>query len=299
MKKISLSLALTLSLFAGEVRIGQGSMSFTGGFLGFDKTVSEDITTYSLVQEHANMLSSKAFYAYDVTWYDSKHFKQMQSTYNTGVTQLFSWMPGGSSTDVFVPTMDYRLQGLDASLSLGYDVFHLDENNYFGIGGYLGINLPWIDSQSDSSALDNLPAGVDANTLYDFYKASKTHIKTYKIGVTFRGRKALAPSLSAYVDAVVAYQNGNIENDYANSDFNVDGSYNSFDLGLRFQPYEKDFDLLGITWSPRVFMTLGYKMERWSVDDVAIDISGMGLSMPKTTMKFDTDVGYFGVGYSF
>jgi len=300
MKKYSLLLlaSLSASLVAGEFRYGQGSMSFTGGFLGFEKSVSEDIYTISFVENHKNILGSKSFYAYDITWYDSKHFKQMQSYYNTGVSQAFSWMPG-SSTQTFVPTMDYRLQGLDIGFSLGYDLYNKDENNYFGIGGYIGINLPWIDSQKDDSYLDDLPVGVDANELYKYYKASKTDIMTYKLGVTFRGRRSLAPSLSAYANAVVAYQTGSVENDYANSDFNVDGSYSSLDIGMRFQPYEKDHKWLGITWSPRAFLTLGYKMEKWSVDDVAIDISGMGMQMPKNTMEFDTDTVYMGVGYSF
>jgi len=299
MKKLALSLAILSSLSAVEFRYGHGDMSFTGGFLGFTQTVTEGIDTFSLEETHKNILSSKTFYAYSITWYDSEHFKQMQSTYNTGVNQAVSWMPSIVSDEVFIPTMDYRLQGLDASLSLGYDLYHIDENNYFGVGGYLGINLPWIDSQKDSSYLDDLPAGVDANKLYEFYKASKTDITTYKLGLGLYARKSIMPSISGYLNAIVAYQTGSIENDYAHSDFSVDGTYKSLDLGIRFQPYERDHRLFGVTWSPRVFVTAGYKMERWSVDDVAIDISGMGLSMPKTTMKFDTDVGYLGVGYSF
>jgi len=298
MKKTLFCLALATSLFSGELRYGHGSMSFTGGFLGFEQTVSEGIDTFSFEQNHKNVLGSKTFYAYSLTWYDSQHFKQMQSMYNTGVNQTFSWM-NLSGTDTFIPTMDYRLQGLDASLSIGYDLYHKDENNYFGVAGYLGINLPWIDSQKDSSYLDNLPAGVDKNKLYDLYKASKTDIKTYKVGLAVYSRTKLAPTLSGYLNAIYAYQTGNISNDYAHSDFDVDGTYKALDIGVRFQPYEKNYRWLGITWSPRVYLTAGYKMERWSVDDVAIDISGAGMSMPKTTMKFDTDIGYVGVGYSF
>jgi len=299
MKKILLSVLVANSLFSGELRYGHGTMGFEGGFLGFTGKVTEGIDTFSFEQNHKNLFGSKTFYAYSITWYDSEHFKQMQSMYNTGVNQVVSWMPSTVSNNIFIPTMDYRLQGLDASVSLGYDLYHLDENNYFGVAGYLGINLPWIDSQKDSSYLDDLPAGVDANDLYDYYKASKTDIKTYKIGVGIYSRTSLAPSLSGYLNAVYAYQTGSISNDYAKSDFDVDGTYKALDIGVRFQPYEKDHKWLGITWSPRVYVTVGYKMERWSVDDVAIDISGMGLSMPKTTMKFDTDVGYVGVGYSF
>jgi hypothetical protein len=299
MKKLSFFLFVASALFAGEIRIGSGDMGFSGGFLGFDKKVTEGITTFGYEQNHKNIFGSKSFYCYNITWYDSDHFKQMQSIYNTGVNQLFSWMPPIVSSNVFVPTMDYRLQGLDASLSLGYDLSHKDENNYFGIGGYLGINLPWIDSQKDSSYLDNIPAGIDVNKLYDFYKVSKTDIQTYKLGVGIYTKTSLTSTLSVYANGVYAYQTGSMENDYAKSDFNVDGTYKSLDIGLRYSPYQKNHRFLEITWSPRVYITAGYKLERWSVDDVAIDISGMGINMPKTTMKFDTDIGYLGFGYSF
>ena len=299
MKKITLSLLLCSALFSGELRFGHGTMKFTGGFLGFTQSVSEGIDTFTFEQNHKNILGSKTFYAYNLTWYDSQHFKQMQSMYNTGVSQSFNWLLGGATPTTFVPTMDYRLQGLDASLSLGYDMYNLDENNYFGVGGYLGINLPWVDVKKDSHYLDNLPSGVDSSKLYKYYKDSKTDIKTYKLGIALYGRKSLVPSLSFYSNFILAYQTGSISNDYANSSMDVDGSYTSLDLGVRFQPYEQDFKLWKVTFSPRLYITAGYKMERWSVDDVAIDISGMNMKMPKTTMKFDTDTAYLGFGYSF
>jgi hypothetical protein len=314
MKKIALSLITTLSLFSGEFRYGHGDMTFSGGFLGFNQDVTEDIDTYTLVETHKNITGSKMFYAYSITWYDSAHFKQMQSAYNGTVTTYSSIIPSPTDTTdttttstpvettgdtLYIPTMDYSLQGLDASFSLGYDLYKKDENNYFGIAGYLGIDLPTIDSQKDSDYESTLPDDADREILKQFFLPSETDIMIYKIGAAFYSRASIVPTLSVYANGVYAYQTGNIENDYADSDFDVDGTYASLDIGLRFQPVEEDYKVLGITWSPRVFVTAGYKMERWKLEDVAIDISGMGLEVASSDMKIDTDIFYLGIGYTF
>jgi len=302
MKKLLITIfVLVLSSYGTEFRFGTGNMGFTGGFLGFSHKVTENITTFSLVELHKNISKYHTFYSYEITWYDSDHFKQMQSYYNSTVNsanEALNQIPFINRANIYIPTMDYTLQGLDAGISLGYDPYFEDENNYFGIGGYLGINLPWIDSKKDSSS-SSLPIDVDAATVEKFFKDSKTKIKTYKLGITFKGRKAIAPSFSAYFDSVLAYQVGNVKNDYAKADFDVDGTYTSFDIGIRFQPFEKNYDLSVITLKPRVFVTLGYKYQKWDVKDIAIDISGMGIKFPETTMKFDTNLAYLGVGYSF
>jgi len=301
MKKISLFLLGTISLFSGEFRYGYGDMTFNGGFLGFSQSVTEHIDTYSYEESHKNMLDSKWFYAYSITWYNSEHFQQMQSTYNNTVNTIannfFFSTPADSS--VFIPTMDYQLKGFDGSLSVGYDVYHKDENNYLGLAGYLGIDFPTIDSAKSDSYTTTLPSGVDQDLLEKYFLPSQTDITTYKIGIGFYGRKAIMPMLSLYANGIIAYQRGSVSNDYADSDFSVNGSYGALDVGLRFQPLEDNYEVLGITWSPRVYLTAGYKLERWQLDDVAIDISGMGIQMAPTDMSIDTDIVYFGIGYSF
>ncbi len=303
-KTLSFLIFISTISFGGEFQIGKGDMSFRGGMLGLTQTISEDITTYSLISNHSNIASSNLFYAYNFTWYDSKHLKQMQKTYNTGISQMTNiFLPylSSPSTKIYIPTMDYRLQGLDASISLGYDLMNEDENNYIGIGGYLGISLPWISATKANDPLPiSLPSTTKTNILYKYYKDSKTKIKTYKIGLAFYSRKKLIPTLSAYLNGIYAYQTGSISNDYAQSDFHVNGRFTSIDLGVRFQPYEGNFDLGVFTLSPRVFVTAGYRHNSWKYNDAAINISGMSsIKFPKTTMKIDTDVGYLGVGYSF
>ncbi len=314
MKKLFLFILFISLLEGSEFEFGKGSMSFTGGMLGLTQTISEDISSYSLISNHSNIGNSKIFYAYNFTWYDSKHLKQFQQIYNTGIQQaqnvINSFSPftsnlplignAISNTKIFIPTIDYRLQGLDASVSLGYDIVKKDENNYLGIAGYLGISTPWI---SATKANDPLPISLPTskkNMIYQYYKDSKTEIETYKIGLAIYSRVKLIPTLSAYLNGIYAYQTGSISNDYAKSDFDVDGHFTSIDMGVRFQPYEKDFDLGWLTLSPRIFVTAGYRHNSWTYDGASINISGMPtIKFPKTNMQIDTDIGYFGVGYSF
>lgn len=309
MRKILLIPFLGISLYSGEFQIGKGDMSFTGGMMGLTQTISENITSYSLISNHSNIGNSKVFYAYNFTWYDSEHMKQLQQTYNTGITQINNFFSPYNNfmsqnfmnQKIYIPTMDYRLQGLDAAISLGYDFINNGENNYLGIAGYLGISTPWISATKGNDILPvSLPKTTKNNILYNFYKNSKTKIKTYKLGVALYSRVNIAPSLSGYFNWIYAHQTGSISNDYAKSDFHVNGDFISFDIGMRFQPYEKNFDLGLFTLSPRLFATIGYRYNSWTYDDASINISGMPtVKFPKTTMKIKTDMAYLGVGYSF
>lgn len=301
MKKVLAFTLLTATLYCGEFQIGKGTMSFTGGMMGLTQTISEDITSYTFTQNHANIASSDIFYGYNLTWYDSNHMKQMQNTYNTGITQATKFFSPFlfASEKIYMPTMDYRLQGLDASISFGYDVINKDEDNYLGLAGYLGISTPWISSTKGNDPLPSLPGSTKTN-IYNYYKDSKTKIKTYKLGVALYSRAKLIPSLSGYLNAIYAHQTGSISNDYAQSDFHVNGNFTSLDMGLRFQPYEGNFDLGLFTLSPRLYITAGYRHNSWDYGDAAINISGLPtVKFPKTTMKIDTNIGYLGAGYSF
>jgi len=297
MKKGVLFLLSTVTLFSAEVRYGYGSMDFTGGFLGLSATLSEPVSIYSVEENHKNILSSNFFYSYNLTMYDSEHLKQMQQFYNTGVEQAVSWMPAIVSSNVYVPTIDYRIKGLDAAISIGYDLVHKGENTYIGIAPYLGINIPTIDSTRDSSS--SIPDTIDTSVLTDLYKASETEITTYKLGVGVYSSYEIKKSLSLYLNGVFAYQTGSIKSNYLNSDFDVDGTYSSLDAGIKFSPLSKDYKFLGITLSPRLYMTVGAKYDKWKVKDVALDMSGMNMSMPKSDMSIVNKSAYVGVGYSF
>ncbi len=310
MKKIVWSLVtLTALASAAEFQYGTGTFNMKGGFLGLTGSIGTDIDTFTLANRHTNIAGSDVFYSYDFTWMDSQTLKQAQHTYNNMATAANGFNPMPSST-FEIPSMDYRVKGMDANIRLGYDVIHKGEGDFLGLGVLVGISMPWIDSSSSAAPsgdairfiMDNQDSALTAAELF---KKSKTEIMTYKIGPSVNFQKTLvSDKLSAYGIASLAYQTGYIKNDYVDSKFTVNGSFQEVNLGLHYTPFTENYKLGWLTLSPRIYATLGYKYSKWDVDEMLINISGAEMSskiLDPLGMKFgfDSSVGYVGLGYSF
>ena len=278
------------SLHAGEIQTGKGTFELTGGFIGLDQSLKADINTYSLVEQHKNIFSSNWFYKYNFTWYDSKNMVQAQNTIN-GYLGNNPLLPPGMPV---VPSIDYRFQGLDLNVVLGRDLLHNDEQNYLGFGLLVGLSTPWIDSKKDSNNNDS-----SSDSAMNAMKKSKTKILTYKVGISLSASKSLNDYFSLYAKGNVAYQTGSIKNDYANADLSVNGIFQEYDAGIKFQPFSEDYKLGWFTLSPRLYATLGYRYSSWKMNDVNIDITGLNTQFTQTDLKMNASVGYFGLGYSF
>jgi len=291
MKKIILlsSIVATLS-FGAEVQWGHGTVKVKGGFIGLDYTISDDIDTYTLIENHKNLMNTNWFYGYDFTIFDSKKIRQAQRTINTGISNLNTFLDI-TGTSLTIPELEYRLQGADLGISIGYDLIHESDRDYLGVGAYGGISLPYIKSSK------SLSSTVKVNlALADYFKDSKTEFTTFKIGIGAYGQKSLNDMLSVYANAIYAFQTGSVENDYINSDFDVDGTYLELNAGLKFRPVKGKVGFL----SPNLYGTIGWRYREWNVDDVALNISGIAsLHTPKSDMKFSTNVVTVGLGYSF
>jgi len=300
MKKMALVLlGLSSVVVASELEYGKGTFSMTGGFLGLTGTIDTDVTTYSLVERHSNI--GDFFYSYDFTWYDSSVLKQTQHTYNDMASMMS------------IPEMEHRLKGLDANIRIGYDVIHEDQDNFLGLGVLVGVSIPWLDSSKsdddsnddDSGSSDSIFAGAgDMVDTDDMFKDSKTEIMTYKIGPTINFQRAFNKNLSIYGIGSYAYQTGYVKNDYADSDFTVNGTFQEYNLGLYFTPFTETYKWGWLSLSPRLYATVGYKYSKWDVDEMVIDISGNKMSsdlLSPLAMEFgmESSVGYVGVGYSF
>jgi len=292
-KVLSLCLIAGTLATASEIRYGHGTYALNGGFLGLTSRHTTDISSYSLVEQHQNIFKTRGYYAYNITWYDSDILVQNQQTLETGVSQANSLIPlGTSATQVQIPGLNYRYEGLDAQGVIGYDLYHQGENDFLGVGLLVGISLPWIDTQKSSDSQND-------STFTDMYEKSKTEIMTYRVGPSIEGRTSLGKFFSLYASGTVAYQTGSIKNDYARTDLNVDGWFTALDAGLRFQALSYDKEVFGITISPRLYATLGYRYSYWELKDIAIDISGVGTTFNQTTMEMSTSVAYLAIGYSF
>jgi hypothetical protein len=282
MKKILISLGLLTTLInASEFQYGNGTFEMEGGFIGLNKTLSTDISIYSLVEKHKNLFGSKFFYGYNLTYYqaDKVTNKQENIQYITPVT---------------IPAIDYKYEGFDIGATLGYDVLSKDETNKLGVGLYIGVSLPYIETNKSDDNDDD-----SSDDIFDAMKKTKTDILTMKIGPTIDGIKSLNKYLSIYGSATIAYQFGYMKNDYANSDINVDGIYQEYDIGLKFMPFKENYKFKYLTLSPRIYATIGYKYTSWLMKDVAIDVTGVGVNLQNTDFKMNTSNMYFGFGYSF
>ncbi len=307
MRKIGLSLVvLSALLTAAEFQYGSGTFNLNGGFMkqGLSGTMSTDIDTFSLVERHSNIVGTDAFYSYDVMWMDSKTLKQAQQNYNNLAGQANNFIPSSSPWEI--PTMDYRVKGLDVNFRAGYDVLHKNEDNFLGLGILVGLSIPWIDSSSSATPSGDMINMVLENqdsalSLVDLFKKTKTSMMTYKIGPSVNFQKTLNKNLSIYGIGSIAYQTGYIKNDYIDSEFSVNGTFQELNAGLYFTPFTETYKWGWLTLSPRLYATLGYKYSKWDVDDITIDIYKNSIKLDPMIMKFgmDSSVGYVGVGYSF
>ena len=284
--KISTLALLTSCAYAGEIQIGKGNFEMSGGFMGMSQTMSTDVTTYSLAQQHANLFSSDWFYKYNITWYDSSVMTQAQNT-TMGMINL-------TPMSMVTPAIDYKMQGLDVNIVLGNDIIHKDENNYLGFGIMFGFSMPWIESSNATRLNYNL-----GTNLWDAMQMSDTDMLTYKVGPSISVMKSLNRHFMFYASATYAYQAGTFKNDYAHFDVDVDGIYQEYDVGIKFQPVSEDYDMGWITISPRLYATLGYKYTSWDLGDISMDVTGVGIKFMKTEFNMNSSIAYFGWGYSF
>ncbi|HHD75135.1 MAG TPA: hypothetical protein ENL00_04890 [Nitratifractor sp.] len=309
-KKISLAFTLAASLLsASSVEYGKGTFSMEGGFLGLSSQIDCDISTYTLKTEHSNI--GKFYYGYNLSWYDSDTLRQAQKTYNSLAKDAngFLWNSIGGSKSATIPAMNYRIKGLDANLRLGYDIMHQDKDNYFGIGLLLGVSLPTIDANKGDSVAPDLGFMYNsAGTLLkakDLFSKSKTEFTTYKIGPTLSFQRALVDKrLFLYATASYAYQNASIKNSLAKTELSADGIFQSYDIGLKFVPLQKELKTRLFTLNPSLYGTLGYRYSSWELKKVAIDTSGNEISSDllkplKHDFTMSISTAYLGFGYSF
>ncbi len=281
---ISLAYLLSSGLYATELQIGTGTFQMNGGFIGLSEQIDTDISTYSILEQHSNFGSSNWFYAYSANWYDSDSMIQAQQDINA-VLNL-------NPTPLTTPSIDYRLQGLDINMILGRDLAHTSENDYVGLGLMLGISVPWIDSKKDES-------NDDSTSDIDILQSTKTSISTYKIGPCVKARKSLNDFFTVYWSGTYAYQTGSIKNDYLDSSLSVNGIFQEYDFGIRFQTLFSDYDLGLFTISPRLYATLGYRYTSWDINDVSIDVMGLNNTFSQGDFNMNSSVTYFGLAYTF
>ncbi len=282
MKSSRLFVALGILTFfvhseGAEFRFGKGSFSVESNILGTSQKIKDSITTYSLVEEHKNIFGSRLFYGYNITYISSDKEQKSIDLYNS----LIDPTPG------YKPVMEYELQGLDAQLDVGVDLIK-NGNGYLGISGLIGISLPYIKNYNSDS---------NNSTTKTYLPDSKTKVKTYRLGVSVKAGYQIFPRIELFGFGSYAYQTGNVKNDAWGIDSSVNGTYFTIGGGVKVYILKEKAKLWFIPLSPRLYLSIGYKYDRWTLNNVKIN--NVALNISEDNFVITDSYGFTGIGYSF
>lgn len=286
LKIITIFLLLS-SLNAAEIRYAKGSFNWDFGIENFTESNFDlDISTLSLTESHDNFGSTNVYYFYNATLYSSDYVDQITTLMAYPVTYEFPLVGSiNDAVDTYTPIpvpSEYKIRGFDLDLGIGYDLYKQNKN-FFGIAINTGFSIPVMK-------MKNLQKS--AEFAYDLLDATKTTIITYKLGPAVQGGYTILPSLLAYGTFGFGYQTGSIENDWIRSKMDVDGSYSTFDIGLKFSP---------LPHYPRLYISLGYSKKSWNMDKVKADMYDIFKVSSYGILKssFSAKSLYLGAGYQF
>jgi len=190
MKKIIINLLLSI-LYSSEFQFGKGTFNFKSNLIAISSETSEDISTYSLVEQHENIFNSKWFYKYNMTYYTSTHKKNnnqsliqdINSMIDTNTSQIDkitdntniitdpitdlvtntnevqvsdtnltnNTLTQTASSLINTKDLDFTVSGLDINIILGRDLYQKNKDEYVSIGLLFGLSAPIIDSDDDSN----------------------------------------------------------------------------------------------------------------------------------------------------
>ncbi len=262
---------------SAELRFGKGSFSVSSDIFGSSKEIKEDITVYSIAEQHKNIFGNRLYYSYNLSFLSSEKERKVIDLYNTA----YDPTPG------YKPQMEYELKGFDGQIDLGFDVLN-SGSSYLGFSAFLGISLPYIENyNTDSNNNNTLSALPD----------SKTEIKTYRVGGSVKGGYEIFPRINIFGFFSYGYQTGKVENEKWGIDGSVNGSYMTIGGGIKFYIFKEKKKILFLTLSPQLYVTAGYKYDRWELKDVKIN--NIALNLNKDDLVITDSYGFFGLGYSF
>jgi len=271
MKKLLSIIILITATYSIEFTTSKGTYNIKAGMLGIYGTLSTDVNIYSL-KEPKYKLDNNWFYGYDISIYNSQSLIKVEELIN----------------DFFPIDIAHKISGIDINLQAGKDIYREDDGS-IGVSVVTGVSMPWIDTEITKEIISNL---------WDLSQNTETSLYTYKLGVGANMEKKIYHNISIGARGVYAYQTGTIENDIINSSFEANGVYKELDLSI-IGINKQNLDLGIITLPANIYTTLGYRYKSWVLDDINIDILGIGMGFSVGDFDMSSDEVYLGVGYKF
>jgi len=288
---IALSATLASSLSALEIRYGSGEFEMSGGIQNFnDVSVKCDIDVFGVHEQHY-LINDKVYLFGNLEIYSSDKVETFANyadgLMNSSLPSLPINLPFDFSTPNafvgnFIPVpSSYEVEGVDFDIGVGVDVVQ-EDNYYLGIGVVTGVSTPLMKMENYFQAL---------NFFTDILDYTETEMITYKAGLSLQAGFSPNDAIDIYTTGIYAYQTGEITNSIVDSDMDADGSYTSFEVGLRYTPSSM----------PNFYLSAGYKYKDWEVDSMKANI--MGFETPDLMDTFDIELSsnysYISVGYKF
>jgi len=293
---VALLSSYSLYAQAGEFAFGSGTLNLQGGLLGLETQLSAPVSTYTVKENHNDIFSSNWFYNYQMAYYTASDLVN-----NGGVTATSL---GG---DLILSQIDYELAGFDGQLTLGYDFYKRGPFDYVGFGVSLGVATPYFKntgegeldgSEESNTSTSNPVPSVDGGLSTDLI-ASTTKFFGYKVGPKIMASKSFGKYASFFAEASYAWQTMEVENTAINVRADVNGTYVSYGLGMRYQPISTKTEIGFITLEPALYMVFGVNYARLLLDDLSIDLSGNNFALDDSKLNMSSTSIYVGVGYAF
>ena len=280
MRKIILIFIIVTSLFSAEFRVGRGSYKTDFSILNFiNYDTSYDTSVFEVANPRGE-LSNSLFYYYNLDYFTSDKKRigfEFFEDRRLGFTD-------GEFNRLFCDSESF---GGDIDLGIGYD-FYKSSHGYVALAINSGVTLPNISSKNLSKKIRFAKKMIDS---FDI------NIYSYKIGPNLRAKYDLNSYLSLFSSFGFGFQKAYIDSDLFKSSVDTKGSYKSFDINLKFIPYNMDL----LSFSKELYFDLGYSLKKWSFSSV--DVNLYNFFQFDIFKPFDLDLKssylYIGVGYNF
>ncbi|MBN2647893.1 MAG: hypothetical protein JXR44_08910 [Thiotrichales bacterium] len=288
--------ALTLPVaHAGEYSVGVGTTQIQGGLLGLEQNLNTHATSFTAKESHTNLLQSRFYYDYSITYLYSGKQLSLLDQQNTPSGGVVNFPNSGFQVDLF-----------DAQATFGYDLLRQSERDYLSLGISVGIALPTIENGgsavSSNQSNSGLPSiSVGAGETFDTQLiAGKTEFSGYRLGPKLSFMRAWHERASWYGDLSYAPQRVEVKNRALDTEFSVDGQYWHVNLGSRYLLWKRaPATFAGLTFGPRAYLDLGVMHTQLKLDRFSLDLSGNQLALPETALQIKNTTFYIGFVASF
>ena len=271
--------ALELSLGSGDFNMGADINPL------FSSDVEISAHVWSLTEKHKNIRDSKLYYQFQFDYFSSDTVDNITEfashPASTSIPVIGSSIDDGIDqfTQIPVPA-DYQIRGIDFNIGLGYDLIETPETT-LGIAFNTGLSTPFMKIRNMDTT---------ANLVIDLLDTFDTKVETYKLGSSLYAEHKLNNQLSLMSHVSLNFQTGTMENDTLGNNISIDGTYQTLNIGLKYQP---GF-LNGLS------LTGGYNYRIWDYGSTSVETP---VGKTKVARELDMDFVlsniYLGVAYHF